>query len=49
VGLNNIKNTDWLNVVVQALIRIAPLRNHMLVEKNWEGVSLAISDFCLTR
>ena len=25
IGLNNIKNTDYVNVVVQALSRVAPL------------------------
>ncbi len=36
VGLNNIKNTDWLNVVVQALVRVTPLREFFIIEKNWE-------------
>ncbi len=29
-GLNNLKNTDYLNVVVQALNRVVPLRNYLL-------------------
>jgi len=39
VGLNNIKNTDWLNVVVQALIRVVPFRNYFMQEKNYAGVT----------
>ena len=35
VGLNNIKSTDWLNVCVQALVRVPSLRNFFLVEKNY--------------
>jgi U4/U6.U5 tri-snRNP-associated protein 2 len=32
VGLNNIKANDYLNVVVQALAHVAPLRNFFLLE-----------------
>lgn len=32
VGLNNIKANDYLNVVVQALSHVAPLRNFLLLE-----------------
>lgn len=32
VGMNNIKENDYLNVVVQALTHVAPLRNYMLLE-----------------
>ena len=31
MGLNNIQRNDWLNVVVQALFRVHPLRNHLLL------------------
>lgn len=32
VGMNNIKENDYLNVVVQALSHVAPLRNFLLLE-----------------
>jgi U4/U6.U5 tri-snRNP-associated protein 2 len=32
VGMNNIKENDYLNVVVQALSHVAPLRNYFLIE-----------------
>ncbi|KAM0198840.1 hypothetical protein ACHAPI_003861 [Fusarium lateritium] len=32
VGMNNIKENDYLNVVVQALAHVAPLRNFLLLE-----------------
>jgi len=32
VGLNNIKNNDYLNVVVNALAHVTPLRNFMMLE-----------------
>lgn len=32
VGMNNIKENDYLNVVVQALSHVAPLRNYLLLE-----------------
>ena len=32
VGLNNIKANDYLNVVVQALSHVAPLRNFLILE-----------------
>ncbi|PRP84441.1 hypothetical protein PROFUN_08026 [Planoprotostelium fungivorum] len=35
VGLNNIKNTDWFNVVIQALIRVVPFRNFFMQEENY--------------
>jgi len=37
VGLNNIKNTDWLNCVVQALVRIPSLRDFFIIESNWKA------------
>ncbi|KAH8733562.1 hypothetical protein BGZ61DRAFT_444843 [Ilyonectria robusta] len=33
VGMNNIKDNDYLNVVVQALAHVAPLRNYFLLEE----------------
>lgn len=32
VGMNNIKENDYLNVIVQALAHVAPLRNFFLLE-----------------
>ncbi|MBE3112310.1 MAG: UBP-type zinc finger domain-containing protein, partial [Acidobacteria bacterium] len=32
VGMNNIKENDYVNVVVQALAHVAPLRNYLLLE-----------------
>lgn len=32
VGMNNIKENDYLNVVVQALAHVPPLRNYLLLE-----------------
>lgn len=32
VGMNNIKENDYLNVIVQALSHVAPLRNYLLLE-----------------
>ncbi|KAK7430407.1 Ubiquitin carboxyl-terminal hydrolase 10 [Neonectria magnoliae] len=32
VGMNNIKENDYFNVVVQALAHVAPLRNYLLLE-----------------
>jgi len=46
VGLNNIKNTDWLNVCVQALIRIPPIRNFFLIKQNYaQNKSLLVQRF----
>ncbi|KAK3378427.1 hypothetical protein B0H63DRAFT_418387 [Podospora didyma] len=38
VGMNNIKENDYLNVVVQALSHAAPLRNYFLLE-DFNGAS----------
>lgn len=32
IGLNNIKNNDYANVVLQALVHLPPLRNYLLLE-----------------
>ena len=32
VGMNNIKDNDYLNVIVQALAHVPPLRNYLLLE-----------------
>ncbi|KAK9333666.1 hypothetical protein V1520DRAFT_331397 [Lipomyces starkeyi] len=38
VGMNNIKQNDYLNVIVQSLAHVAPLRNFLILE-NFEGKS----------
>ena len=38
VGLNNTKKTDWLNVCVQSLLLVPPIRNYFLVEENYAKV-----------
>lgn len=40
VGMNNIKENDYENVVVQALAHVAPLRNFMMLEKFGEKAEL---------
>ena len=36
IGLNNIKNTDFVNVVVQSLARVPPLRDFFLLPDNYK-------------
>lgn len=38
VGLNNIKNNDYCNVVLQALTHVTPLRNYFLREENYAQI-----------
>ncbi|KAI8917109.1 hypothetical protein PhCBS80983_g00107 [Powellomyces hirtus] len=40
VGLNNIKANDYVNVVVQSLIHVQPLRNHFLLDTSESGLEL---------
>ncbi|KAL0353281.1 UNVERIFIED_CONTAM: U4/U6.U5 tri-snRNP-associated protein 2 [Sesamum angustifolium] len=35
VGLNNIKETDFVNVTIQSLMRVTPLRNFFLIPGNY--------------
>ncbi|XXQ33735.1 USP domain-containing protein [Plasmodiophora brassicae] len=35
IGLNNIKHTDWLNAILQALMRVRPLRDYFVVAENY--------------
>ncbi|KAI7752100.1 hypothetical protein M8C21_023111 [Ambrosia artemisiifolia] len=35
VGLNNIKDTDFVNVTIQSLMRVTPLRNFFLIPDNY--------------
>ncbi|XP_021713590.1 U4/U6.U5 tri-snRNP-associated protein 2-like [Chenopodium quinoa] len=36
VGLNKLKEADFANVVIQALVRVTPLRNFFLVPENYK-------------
>ncbi|KAL2932265.1 U4/U6.U5 tri-snRNP-associated protein 2 [Bienertia sinuspersici] len=36
VGLNNIKETEFVNVTIQALMRVTPLRNFFLIPENYQ-------------
>ncbi|KAB1221772.1 U4/U6.U5 tri-snRNP-associated protein 2 [Morella rubra] len=36
VGLNNIKETDFVNVIIQSLMRVTPLRNFFLIPQNYK-------------
>lgn len=42
MGLNSIKSTDWLNVIVQALVRVGPLRDFFLIDSNYAHVQSAL-------
>ncbi|TMW60496.1 hypothetical protein Poli38472_000538 [Pythium oligandrum] len=39
IGLNNLKHTDYINVVVQALAHVPPLRDFFLLSSNTVGKS----------
>ncbi|KAF3937598.1 hypothetical protein ABW19_dt0201956 [Dactylella cylindrospora] len=49
VGLNNIKENDYLNVVVHALAHVTPLRNYMMLEDLSARPELAQRFSILTR
>ncbi|XP_065347012.1 ubiquitin carboxyl-terminal hydrolase 39 [Cloeon dipterum] len=38
VGLNNIKENDYCNVILQALSHVSPLRDYFLEEKNYSSI-----------
>jgi U4/U6.U5 tri-snRNP-associated protein 2 len=42
IGLNNIRGTDYVNVVVQCLVRIPPLRNFFLEPANYASAESAL-------
>lgn len=37
VGLNNMKNNDYVNVAVQTLARVVPIRNYFLDASNYSS------------
>lgn len=43
VGLNNIKETDCFNVIIQALARVRPLRDYLMQPENLKIVSCFVS------
>ena len=43
VGLNNIKDTDFVNVVIQSLMRVTPLRDFFLLTDNYTPRGAAAS------
>lgn len=53
VGLNNLKATDYINVVIQALMRVDPLRDYLLFERPnselWSRFSLLFRKMCNPR
>lgn len=38
IGLNNLKATDYVNAVLQGVMRVTPVRNFFLVESNYASV-----------
>lgn len=36
MGLNNIQETDFVNVTIQSLMRVTPLRNFFLIPENYQ-------------
>ncbi|GKE93542.1 U4/U6.U5 tri-snRNP-associated protein 2-like protein, partial [Tanacetum coccineum] len=46
MGLNNMKGTDFVNVVIQSLMRVTPLRNFFLIHENYkDSKSLLVQRF----
>lgn len=41
VGLNNIKKNDHLNVIIQILVHVSPLRDHLLLFKPTKSLASA--------
>lgn len=39
IGLNNLNKTDWLNVIIQSLMRVKPLRNYFIKQINYKSKS----------
>lgn len=44
VGLNNIKENDYANVVLQALINVAPIRDYFMREENYASMPVVPGD-----
>lgn len=36
VGINNIKENDFVNVTIQSLMRVTPLRDFFLIPENYK-------------
>lgn len=37
MGINNIKENDFVNVTIQSLMRVTPLRNFFLLPENYKN------------
>ncbi|KAF6143596.1 hypothetical protein GIB67_012395 [Kingdonia uniflora] len=44
VGLNNIKQTDFVNVTIQSLMRVTPLRDFFLIPENYQNCKSPLVD-----
>jgi U4/U6.U5 tri-snRNP-associated protein 2 len=49
VGLNNMKANDYVNVVVQILSRVQPVRDFFLEPENYRSISLSSSSLMVRR
>lgn len=47
VGLNNIKANDYSNVVIQALVNVAPLRDYFMREQNYSNIKVVPGDIMI--
>ncbi|KAF1742569.1 hypothetical protein MXB_538, partial [Myxobolus squamalis] len=48
VGMNNIRETDYINVVLQAILFVKPIRNFFLREKNYLCSTVPPGDLLFT-
>jgi U4/U6.U5 tri-snRNP-associated protein 2 len=49
VGLNNVKDTDFMNSTIQALLHVPALRNFFLKESNYAHLvsnDVYLADYC---
>ncbi|KAF0993354.1 hypothetical protein HZS_2177 [Henneguya salminicola] len=44
VGINNIRETDYMNVILHCLLFVKPLRNFFLTEENYLHINVSPSD-----
>jgi U4/U6.U5 tri-snRNP-associated protein 2 len=44
IGLNDLKQTDGINVVVQSLMRVVPLRNFLMDRENYAQANSLLLD-----
>ncbi|KAK3089752.1 hypothetical protein FSP39_006198 [Pinctada imbricata] len=48
VGLNNIKENDYCNVILQAFAHVSPLRNYFLQEESYKKIKRPPGDIMIT-